>query len=134
MACPYFYPLARFETSGWVVPPRLPLGDPYSGECRAGAAVFQPDETRMRQVCNLGYGRGCCDRFPESATVDAVRFHVSDDAGKLIRIQYILERDCWPKEHGILECADTAVSNGPENELLRKQATAFLGSYLRRRS
>jgi hypothetical protein len=133
MACPYFYPVARFETSGWVVPPRLPLGDQYSGECRSSGAGFQPEETRVRQVCNVGYGRGCCERFPESSAADAVRFHVSDDGGKLIRIQYIFERDCWPKEHGIFECANTSVSSGPEEEVLRKQATAFLESYLRRR-
>jgi hypothetical protein len=134
MACPYFYPVARLESSTWVVPPRLPLGDPYSGECRVGADPFQPEETQVRQVCNLGYGRGCCNRFPESAEADAVRFHVSKDRGKLIRIQYVFEKDCWPKEHGILECANAAVSSGPENEVLRRQAAAFLESYLRRRS
>jgi hypothetical protein len=134
MACPYFYPLARFENSTWVVPPRLPLGDPYSGECRAAADPFQPEEAQVRQVCNLGYGRGCCDRFPEAAEADAVRFHVSKDRGKLIQIQYVFEKDCWPKEHGILEYVSTAVRSGPENVVLRKQAAAFLESYLRRRS
>jgi len=134
MACPYFYPVARFETSTWAIPPRLPLGDPYSGECRAGASAFQPEESRVRQVCKLGYGRGCCDRFPESATADAVRFHVSKRRGKLIRIQYIVEKDCWPKEHGTFEYASAVVSKGPDDEVLRRQASAFLESYLRRRS
>jgi hypothetical protein len=134
MACPYFYPLARFDNSNWAVPPRLPLGDPYSGECRAGTDTFQPEETQVRQVCNLGYGRGCCDRFPESSPADAVRFHVSKDSGKLIRIQYIFEKDCWPKEHGVLEFANAAVRSGPDDELLRRQAAAFLESYLRRRT
>ncbi len=134
MACPYFYPLARFENSTWAVPPRLPLGDPYSGECRAGSSAFEPEESQARQVCNLGYGRGRCDRFPESSAADAVRFHVSKDAGQLIRIQYIFERDCWPKEHGTLECAGSAVSSGAGNEVLRRQAGAYLESYLRRRS
>jgi len=134
MACPYFYPVARFETSTWAIPPRLPLGDPYSCECRAGAAAFQPEESRVREVCNLGYGRGCCDRFPESATADAVRFHVSKHRGKLIRIQYIFEKDCWPKEHGTLEYASAVISEGPDDEVLRRQASAFLESYLRRRS
>jgi hypothetical protein len=134
MACPYFYPVARFETSTWAIPPRLPLGDPYSGECRAGDDAFQPEESRVREVCNLGYGRGCCDRFPESATADAVRFHVSKHRGKLIRIQYIFEKDCWPKEHGTLEYASAVISEGPDDEVLRRQASAFLESYLRRRS
>jgi hypothetical protein len=134
VACPYFYPLSRFESSTWVVPPRLPLGDPFSGECRAEASPFQPEETQVRQVCNLGYGRGCCERFPDSSTADAVRFHVSKHTSKLIRIQYIFEKDCWPKEHGVLEWANAAVSSGPENEVLRRQAAAFLESYLRRRT
>jgi hypothetical protein len=112
----------------------LPLGDPYNGECRAGAAAFQPEETRVRQVCNLGYGRGCCDQFPESAAADAVRFHVSHDRGKLIRIQYIFEKECWPKDRGVFEYAGQAVSKGPDDEVLRKQASAFLESYLRRKS
>ena len=111
MACPYFYPVARFETSSWVVPPRLPLGDPYSGECRAADTAFQPDETRLRQICNLGYGRSRCDRFPERALTDAVRFHVAHDAGELIR----------------------NLSSGPDDQILRKQAAAFIESYLRRK-
>ena len=82
MACPYFYPVARFEASSWAVPPRLPLGDAYTGECRAPGAPSAPDENRMREICNVGYGRGCCDRFPESANADGVRFHVASDRGE----------------------------------------------------
>lgn len=134
MACPYFFPVARFETSAWVVAPRLPLGDPYRGECRAGTAAFEPEETRVREVCNLGYGRACCDRFPESAAADAIRFHVADDRGQLIRIQYVFEKDCWPKDRGTFECSGGGVSKGPDDDILRRQATAFLESYLRRRS
>ena len=133
MACPYFYPLARFETSGWEIPPRLPLGDAFQGECRASSEAFEPDEACLRQVCNLGYGRLCCERFPKSAEADAVRFHVAKHRGKLIRIQYVFEKDCWPGEHGVFECSKDAVSAGPADEILRKQASAFLESYLRRR-
>jgi hypothetical protein len=135
MACPYFYPVARFESSSWVVPPRLPLGDAYAGECRAGAVVFQPDETRSRETCNLGYGRACCDRFPQGTASDAVRFHVAGDEGELIRIQYVFEKDCWPQEHGVMECRATSgdVPSGPDNAVLRRQAAAFVESYVRRR-
>ena len=136
MACPYFYPVARFETSYWVVPPRLPLGDPYTGECRAADIAFQPEESRVRQICNLGYGRGRCDRFPEAALTDAVRFHVAGDAGELIRIQYVFEKDCWPQDRGVVECSSATgnLSSGPDNAVLRKQAAAFVESYLRRKS
>jgi hypothetical protein len=136
MACPYFYPVARFESSGWVVPPRLPLGDPYTGECRAAGIAFQPDETRIRHICNLGYGRGRCDCFPDRASTDAVRFHVARDAGELIHIQYIFEKECWPQAHGVFDCdgATGNLSNGPDDQILRKQASAFIQSYLRRKS
>ncbi|HEV2687771.1 MAG TPA: hypothetical protein VGV35_04430 [Bryobacteraceae bacterium] len=134
MACPFFYPLARLESTSWVVPPRLPLGDAFAGECRAAEAPFQPDEDKVRQVCNLGYGRGRCDRFPDAADADSIRFHMSEDAGELIRIQYIYEKDCWPQNHGGLECSTAGViSSEPENALLRRQAAAFVESYLRRR-
>jgi hypothetical protein len=133
MACPYFYPVARFETSSWTVPPRLPLGDAYAGECRAASDAFQPDETRVRGTCNVGYGRACCDRFPAGANNDAVRFSMAEDAGELIRIQYIFEKDCWPREHGVLECSAGKVLNAGANEILSSQASAFVASYLRRR-
>ncbi len=82
----------------------------------------------------MGYGRLCCERFPQTADADAVRFHVREEAGELISIQYIFEKDCWPKQHGVLEFAGSAVSSGPDDAVLRRQAAAFLESYLRRRS
>ena len=126
MACPYFFPVARFETSPWSVPPRLPLGDAFSGECRAPGTIVQPAEPRMREVCNLGYGRHGCEQFPPGSTADSIRFHVSEDSGELIRIQYVFEKDCWPGEHG-----DAASLT---NETARRQAHVYLESYLRRRS
>ena len=136
MACPYFYPIARFETSTWAIPPRLPLGDPYSGECRASDAVFQPEETCVRETCNPGYGASACERFPKFADADSVRFQVAEDQGELIRIQYVFEKDCWPREHGVLEYSAAAreVSGESNKEILRKQAAAFVESYLRRKS
>jgi hypothetical protein len=126
MACPYFYPEARFETSPWSVPPRLPLGDAFSGACRAPGSTLQPDEQRMREVCNLGYGRHGCEQFPASSAADAIRFHVVKDSGELIQIQYVFEKECWPREHG-----DAASLT---DEISRRQAHVFLENYLRRRS
>jgi hypothetical protein len=80
----------------------------------------------MREVCNLGLGRHACEQFPPGSAADAIRFHVAKDAGELINIQYVFEKDCWPAEHG-----DAAALT---NEILRRQAQAFLESYLRRRS
>jgi hypothetical protein len=138
MACPYFYPVARFENSPWSIPPRLPLGDAFSGECRAPGSTLQPDETRMREVCNSGYGRHSCEQFPSGSGADAIRFHVAKDAGKLIQIQYVFEKDCWPVQHGTLDCSTADCDTTRESsqlaaEILRRQADAFVESYLRRR-
>lgn len=135
MACPFFYPVARFETDTWEIPPRLPLGDPYSGECRAPDAVFQPDEDHVRHVCNLGYGRARCSRFPPTSAIDAVRFNLTPESGELIRIQFVFEKECWPKAHGVFECRGSAgnLTGDSDDQILRKQAAAFVQSYLRRK-
>ena len=134
MACPYFYPVARLETNYWAVPPRLPLGDAYSGECRAQESSFQPDEKTARQFCNLGYGRGCCERFPDNAPADAVRFHIDNESPGSIRIQYIVEKDCWPHEHGTFEYSmhSPELSGGVADEILHRQLVTFIESYRRR--
>jgi hypothetical protein len=126
MACPYFYPVARFETSPWSVPPRLPLGDAFSGECRAPGTRAQPDEMRVREICNFGYGRDRCEQFPAASAADAIRFHIAKDAGDLIEIHYVFEKDCWPGEHGTVHTSMGAT--------LQRQADAYRESYLRRRS
>jgi hypothetical protein len=128
MACPYFFPVARFETSPWSIPPRLPLGDAFSGECRAPGTSAQPEETHVREVCNFGYGRDRCEQFPAHSAFDAIRFHVSSDSGGVIQIQYVCEKDCWPTEHGDAGAGSTLT------EVLRRQADAFVESYVRRRN
>ena len=134
MACPFFYPVAQLDTNYWAVPPRLPLGDAYSGECRAQDSSFQPDENTTRQFCNLGYGRGVCERFPSNAESDAVRFHIAGETAGLIRIQYIVEKDCWPREHGTFECSipSQELTGGMADDILRRQVATFVASYRRR--
>ena len=54
---------------------RLPLGRAYRGRCHAPAAAgAQP-----LKLCNLGYARGRCERFPPSHDVDANRFSRASD-------------------------------------------------------
>jgi hypothetical protein len=130
--CPFFMPLRRLDRGAWANPPRLPLGDPYYGTCVARPSdQFSAPETIQRELCNCGYARGLCDRFPEDAAADAVRFSVKDDNGGLIRLVYVVEKDHAPVEHGELEY-DGAVT-GQHTELLHAQARAFAESYLRRR-
>ena len=135
MACPFFYPVERLTGVEWSIPPRTPLGDAYSGECRAGSEPFQPEETRLRETCNFGYGRGHCERFSPSSPSDAVRFHIAADSGDSIRIQYVREKDCWPQETGVLDCSagTRTLAAEMDDKIIERQALAFLESYLRRR-
>ena len=140
MACPYFYPTARLDHGSWVVPPRLPLGDAYAGECRAQAGEpcsneAQPDESHVREICNSGYGRGKCSRFPQGAPADAVRVHIAKDKKTLVRIQYVQEKDSWPVQHGVAEFVTASREiRGVDNMILRAQTAAFVESYLRRKN
>ena len=136
MACPYFYPTERFGQNVWPHPARLPLGDGYAGICGVNpAADFRPDENRLREYCNLGYARGVCDRFPNAACADAVRFTVSGDQDGIIIIYYALEKDHRPCGHGPLEYdkARRAFVAPPVDRMLHRQAEAYVESYLRRK-
>jgi hypothetical protein len=133
MACPFFYPVTQFTKNAWAVPPRAPLGDPYAGHCLAAADPYEPDPERMRRTCNLGYGRGCCERFPLDAAADAVRFNVFQTSEEPLQVQYVLEKDCWPLRYGVLEYSNGSFLNPPENDILARQAAAFMESYQRRR-
>ncbi len=97
MPCPYFLPREPLKDTRWAIPPRAPLGVLCSGECHADAPT--PAE---HDLCNIGYARGVCDRFPADGPVDAVRFHARGEG-----LLYVLERDHVPVEHGMLSEADT---------------------------
>jgi hypothetical protein len=136
MACPYFYPSSPQAA---VPEPRnamLPLGDAWTGVCHAvPGSPCQPDPASTRPLCNLGYARGRCDRFPSHSGPDAVRFTIQGDTGLSLHVYYVLERDHHPFAHGPLEyLLDTAsFSHSPATESLDRQARAYIASYLRRK-
>jgi hypothetical protein len=131
--CPFFVPEQRLEPGPWANPPRLPLGDAYSGSCRARAGeLHRPAEAHLRELCNCGYARGRCDRFPAGEAADAVRFSVTPGQAGRMRLVYIFERDHAPASHGAFEfAADEDLLPVPADELLARQARAFVESYLR---
>jgi hypothetical protein len=97
MACPFFEPRTKLGDGPLDPPPRLPLGQAWSGVCVApGFTSQEPEETELREICNTGYARGRCGRFPSNAEADAVRFSADRD-GTLV---YILEKDHAPVRHG----------------------------------
>ena len=126
--------MARLEEDTWAVPPRLPLLDAYSGECRAGSIAIAPDGATLRSTCNIGYPSGKCACFPSDARAEAVRFHIASESNGVIRLQYIFEKGCWPVDTGEAEysAAARAFASQPEGDILRRQMAAFVESYLRR--
>jgi hypothetical protein len=138
MACPYFYPLAP-RGHGALSGPQdamLPLGDSWTGICRALPGAVPPDEAGLRPLCNLGYARGNCAQFPAGDGPDAVRFAVSRDNGATVSIQYVVERDHHPFAHGRLDysVATGAVAPPPPSEVVARQAQAYAESYRRRKA
>lgn len=112
----------------------MPLGNAYSGSCRAVAGQLHvPEQSHQREVCNRGYARGRCDRFPDGEAVDAVRFSVAAGEAGRLRLVYILEKDHAPSTHGSVEFSvkEDVFPDSRGDELLASQARAFVESYLR---
>jgi hypothetical protein len=131
VACPFFFPVSIMVSDAFVIAPRLPLGEFFVGECRAQAEAIAPSAEVMRSSCSNGYGRGFCDRFPSEAAVDAVRFHITEPAPELLRIQFVLEKSCWPASHGFLEYsrADRRFLTSHSDAIVQRQAEVFVGSF-----
>jgi hypothetical protein len=87
-------------------------------------------------LCNLGYARGACPRFPNGEGPDAVRFTVQAVEETGLRLYYVVERDHHPFAHGPLEfsLASGALMNPPHGQWLGRQALAYVRSYLRRKA
>ena len=134
MCCPYFHPLEPQSRGAGPEAAALPLGDWWSGVCRAASDSWEPDDATLT-FCNLGYASHGCARFPRADGPDAVRFAMRGDDGLLLRIYYAVERDHHPWAHGTLEysLAGDRVAESPAGGDLRHQAESYARSYLRRR-
>jgi hypothetical protein len=113
MACPYFLPRTRLDASAWDPPPRMPLGAAWSGVCSLAPSEEIP-EGELLEMCNLGYARGKCARFPLETEADAYRFSLQP-SGQVI---YVIEKLHAPIAHGV--CTGQAL-----NAALDAQAQAF---------
>jgi hypothetical protein len=124
------------ENESFLVPPRLPLGEFHAGECRAVSAAHVPTAATLTKYCNHGYSRGGCDRFPEDAGVDAVRFHIAASQPGCLSVQFVLEKGCWPAAHGFLEYSQNGGKfHAPHPDpIVQRQAEAFVDSFRRRSS
>jgi len=113
----------------------LPLGDAWTGTCHAGPAITAAPSA-LERLCNLGYARGACPRFPSGDGPDAARFTVRQDDGASVRLYYVLERDHQPFAHGPLEFRldDAVLTTAPAGSLTDRQARAYVASYRRRKA
>lgn len=130
MCCPYFSPARRLSGSGGA------LGDCWAGACQSPAgACEQVDEELVRRLCNSGYARDRCSRFPAGDGPDAVRFAIWRDDGASIAVRFAIERDHHPFAHGTLEYArgPAGFKEPPASALLEQEARAYIHSYLRRK-
>ena len=137
MSCPYFYPVEPDTSDTDARSTLLPLGALWAGVCHAGAAELgPPEEASVRRLCQLGYARDNCSRFPANdAGPDAVRFTISRDDGQLLHLHYVLELDHHPYAHGSFEYqrGSARLVRAPQNEIVRRQAEAYIASYLRQK-
>src|SRR5262249_928536 len=108
----------------------FPLGDSWSGLCHADPSNLVPPANAL--VCNFGYARGQCVRFPDDDGPDAVRFTISraDPAG--LTLYFVQERDHHPFAHGPLEHLFVSTNSSAPKTLLDRQAAAYAESYRRR--
>jgi hypothetical protein len=125
MACPYFYPVSPSGNGS----PMLPLGDRWEGLCHAAPGPPLPCDAALLTLCNMGYARGQCPRFPSGDGPDAVRFTVKGSSNGAVSLYHVVERDHHPYAHGPLTYSPTAE---PAGETLLRQARAYAECYLRR--
>lgn len=133
MSCPHFCPVEPQAASG-PAEAMLPLGDLWAGVCCAAPKAPRTVDAALWPLCNLGYARGRCPRFPESGEPDAVRFSLRSVETDLILIRYAIERNHHPYEDGLLaySISQAGLTGADVNETLQSQAEAYARSFLRR--
>ena len=101
VACPYFMPEERFEST-WPFPQRLPLGAGWNGTCQApGHGGARPTGDELTSGCNVGYARSC-SRLPADRHADAVRFALGEERDGLLHVLFVCERAYLPASSGEL--------------------------------
>ena len=135
MACPYFLPLERFEST-WPFPQRLPLGVGWSGTCTApGHEGTRPTGDELTSGCNIGYARGC-GRLPAERHADAVRFALGEERDGILHVLYACERAYLPASSGELlyDRTNQSWAKTHEERCVQRMAECYLQVQLQRRN
>lgn len=95
-------------------------------------APAEPGDCRA-DLCNFGYARGICPRFPASTAADAVRFAVASGDADSVLIRYALERGHHPLDHGEIRYSFAGDAFQPPLGVtaFAAQVRAYAASYLR---
>ena len=110
----------------------LPLGGAWTGTCLVQpGSPADPGDGRLA-LCNLGYARATCDRFPSNAVADAIRFAISSDDGQRLRILFAVERGHHPLDHGAImyRIAEGTFEPPLPEAAFASQVRAYATSYL----
>lgn len=135
MACPYFMPEERFDSS-WPFPQRLPLGAGWSGQCTApGHDGARPSAEELTSSCNLGYAR-TCTRLPAERHADAVRFALGEERDGLLHVLFLCEREYLPAAHGELlyDRRNRTWLKGHHDACIQRMAECYVQAQLQRRN
>ena len=116
MACPLFLPSS----------PLAGLSDVYAGACAVDHDAVIPIDT-LRQCCNAGYARGCCERAAES-DADAFRFAIKAKRGGAVEVAWSSERNHHPVAVGMLTVNGAAATGVSP---LERQARVYAEAYMR---
>ena len=81
----------------------------------------------MRQCCNAGYARDCCQRAAQSGA-DVFRFAIKANRDGVIDVAWSSERNHHPVAVGTLavDCRTGAADAGPLERQARVYAVAYL--------
>ena len=135
MACPYFVPREILNDGSWPHPSRLPLGAGWNGGCCASGSVVSPQDSEIREFCNLGYATRC-PHLPPRRDWDAIRFAVARTSSEQIVLSYSCELDYAPREHGTMtfNVSRETWQNTHADARVNRLADTFLRSYRSRQS
>ena len=134
MSCPCFGPRQPRPSGGAAAQAPLPLGDVWEGVCLAQPDTPVEPAEECVPLCNFGYARGACPRFPADTAADAVRFAIAAGDGHSLEIRYAVERGHLPLDHGEIQyrIAEDAFQPPLGATPFAAQARAYAASYLRR--
>jgi len=132
MACPYFTPTKPLTDTPPMGRVRPPLGVLYEGVCRIGPETATPCDGVVEQGCNFGYAGALCDRLSRNTGPDAVRFSITGDDGRRVRILFTVEKNHLPETHGrlVYDRKKTDWEDIETRTVLHEQARAYVKSYL----